>query len=450
MLPLSGQISLSDVNVEIGNPATAQITMNDTNVRKVMARTTNASEIGMNAAYNKSFAQLYTMDCTRIGAGNVPPWGTSYTIDPITFQISQLADTGFRPGGYSGTDSFTGPSDFACSNDTMCILTYVLPISGNFYPVVFTSKNRGVSWSRIVLSNLGYPYVSTLPITYAGNKFFIPISRSDYTNYLYYSSDGINWSYTSLPAQASKQNNKSVTYDGTYYRIWGAAAALGVPIVSLVSTNGINWSTGPSFTLGIGNGDSNYGSQFLNIRYGGGVYIASCVAIGNFTGYNGANYSNSNYRFHMRSTDATNWSLVPGSGILNGYGYYYIKAWQDAEYVGNNTWLAACTDAYYYTPPSNPNAVPRRCPYLRSTDGGQTWTGYNPPTSNSTLNNTVPAGSSYWAGKYFTTRNAPDGIVFGCWSDGSVWKSKDYGATWSLAYNATDGSTYQRYPTLLF
>jgi hypothetical protein len=53
-LPSSGPLSMSDINTELGNTSTAQITLNDTAVRTLLARTTSATEIGMNAGYGKS------------------------------------------------------------------------------------------------------------------------------------------------------------------------------------------------------------------------------------------------------------------------------------------------------------------------------------------------------------------------------------------------------------
>jgi hypothetical protein len=66
-LPASGQLSMSDINTELGNTSTAQITLNDTKVRTLLQRTTSASEIGMNAAFGKEF--YYIIYVLVVGGG---------------------------------------------------------------------------------------------------------------------------------------------------------------------------------------------------------------------------------------------------------------------------------------------------------------------------------------------------------------------------------------------
>ena len=88
MLPTSGQISLSDVNVELGKSASSQITMNDTGVRKIMARNTNASEIGMNAAYGRTGGSLFTHESSRYAP--TAERGKFYSIDPNDYTSTNV------------------------------------------------------------------------------------------------------------------------------------------------------------------------------------------------------------------------------------------------------------------------------------------------------------------------------------------------------------------------
>jgi hypothetical protein len=131
----------------------------------------------------------------------------------------------------------------------------------------------------------------------------------------------------------------------------------------------------------------------------------------------------------MRSTDGVNWSTVPG---YYRYDQTWPKSWQRPEYVGNNTWLCQCTDAYYYPP----GGVPFSCNYLRSTNGGQTWSSIQNPLSGSYG---VSLGN-----RFFLTKSVPNGTVYGVFQNVKVYVSTDYGATWTYSFDlgtTSQGST---------
>ena len=65
-LPSSGAISLNDVNVELGNSATAQISMNDAAVRGLFAVASGA--IQMSDGYGKSNVFAFTISSTQVNA----------------------------------------------------------------------------------------------------------------------------------------------------------------------------------------------------------------------------------------------------------------------------------------------------------------------------------------------------------------------------------------------
>jgi hypothetical protein len=96
----TGQISLSDVNIELAKSATALITKNDTDVRTLAGKTTPLSQITMDDLRGKTWdASKPTITITRSGSGTVIS-GQTIT---ITFTISE-AVTGFTSGDVSVTN----------------------------------------------------------------------------------------------------------------------------------------------------------------------------------------------------------------------------------------------------------------------------------------------------------------------------------------------------------
>ena len=96
----TGQISLSDVNVELTKSATALITKNDTDVRTLAGKTTPQSLITMDDLRGKTWdTSRPTVTITRSGTGTVIA-GQTIT---ITFTISETV-TGFTSGDVSVTN----------------------------------------------------------------------------------------------------------------------------------------------------------------------------------------------------------------------------------------------------------------------------------------------------------------------------------------------------------
>ncbi len=99
-LPASGQISLSQVNTELGAAATAQVSMNDSGVRSLFGKA--SGQIAISDGYGKSNAFAFTISANvananlRTLAVNAGWNGTS----AVTATIASYArlDFLYRPG----------------------------------------------------------------------------------------------------------------------------------------------------------------------------------------------------------------------------------------------------------------------------------------------------------------------------------------------------------------
>lgn len=98
-LPASGVISIGNISVEILRASTATTTMNDTNVRTLLGRPTDASIIYMSDAYSKRWVTPGSQSITAVGT-------TNFTVPRYETLTVTVKAGGAGATGYCGNDGF--------------------------------------------------------------------------------------------------------------------------------------------------------------------------------------------------------------------------------------------------------------------------------------------------------------------------------------------------------
>ena len=160
-LPSSGAISLNQVNVEIGNSATATISMNDADVRTLFDDA--SGEISMSQGYGKSW---YT---PMVATGGTITTSGDYKIHVFnssgTFNITTLGDDavvqylvvagggggggGSAGGGGGGAGGYRTASNFSVSQQG-----YSITVGGGGVGTTSPDNNNAVAGSNSVFSSI--------------------------------------------------------------------------------------------------------------------------------------------------------------------------------------------------------------------------------------------------------------------------------------------------------
>lgn len=199
----TGTISLNDVNVELGKSATANITMNDSNVRVLAGITGTNTQISMNDLRGKTYDVTGpTMTISRSGSGTV---GVGETLT-ITFTSNETT-TNFVLGDVTITNgtltSFSG-------SGTTYTATYTPPTNSSGTTTIsvaantFTDANNNQNSVSNTLS-ISYNTVTGSAVTPGFNAQ--SYSTSDlidgYGNtYLLYNSDGTYNVYNGVTSES--------------------------------------------------------------------------------------------------------------------------------------------------------------------------------------------------------------------------------------------------------
>jgi hypothetical protein len=109
-LPASGQISLSQVNTELGYASNAQISLNDAVVRLLFQKTTAGSQISMSDGWNKTAYTgtiSYTLGAAGAGGVNAAN-GTAGGNSTLSYSGVSLTANGGGAGQYNNNTAGTG------------------------------------------------------------------------------------------------------------------------------------------------------------------------------------------------------------------------------------------------------------------------------------------------------------------------------------------------------
>jgi hypothetical protein len=396
-LPASGQLSMSDINTELGNTSTAQITLNDTNVRTLLQRTSAQTEIGMNAGYSKyyepvprAFVQFYSFIMNNYVASGFNGYIHKYiTVNKDTFTATDagnLADlSNYQFGADIPTTSYGIGADrnpwlSIPGSNTGLIFGTDATGSGKTFLIrvtpsstsMTTIKNGGASDGSV------YPYAAG----YGPAGYIYSTGRAQYLGgqrYVNISPNLSSWTTTQVPYLL-------FNYVGTPNAYTATASPVGSNWIIQSSTNGTSWTNRVSLP-GVDGASGAYGAG--TIVYAQCYFGSGTVNIYRSTN-DGVSWTNTNFQLPENvSGDLVNPTLL---------------------YAGNGTFvlIASATSGILHR-------------YVcRSTDKGASWT-YTKYTN-------FVTGAAY--AQNYEGFSATDGNIVYV-AAGSVKQSLDFGVTWT-------------------
>jgi len=381
-IPATGAISFNAINVELGLPATTQISLNDTNIKNIIGLADNRpGAVSVNALHNEIYWKVEnTIPGKRASSFRyVVPFGNKligFAVDSSGAAIS--TDGGinwtYQPGLEHAFGSFKSSSTIWDGSNIIAF----------GWGVCVTSPD-GITWTN------QYTYTDALAayaISSGESDTFIA-SNSVYANGIYlatndflgaymYSTNGISWqaiplNYGMYPAVLS------CIHDGTNF-------------ILLISAYDVNW-TEVCFTAKSVDGitwisNSAPETDRGRMTFTGSEYV---ILTGDYPSYR-----------TIKSTDLVTWTTYTGfDANINRTTVPYIQGYPTSLVYRNGVLIATGYGSV-------------GCPIMYSTDAGVTWTPYYTTTSQ--------VNSVYWTGSKFQAwpRNPVDGTFYES-TNGTSW-----------------------------
>jgi hypothetical protein len=244
-LPSSGQISLSQVNIELGFNENALISLNDNSVRTLFAKETG--QISFSDGWGKSsISNGSNWVYDPFVRNNL--WGTNQIRSVIWTGIqwaivgSDNTSSGGRSGYQVQNDPFFGGKRWYSGATTFEAYRSLsnngsLVVSGANLGVIFRSTNDGVSYTRqteLQATTWGSVTASAVLEVHYGNNQFLAGGAG---TRLATSPDGITWTFRDglRAVWGTTRTVNGILWTGTHYIAVGTSAKVAT------STDGITW-----------------------------------------------------------------------------------------------------------------------------------------------------------------------------------------------------------------